>query len=148
MKSLIMLLSFTLAYSLTASAASVECSIATRPSSYGCTNSNPFEECKSEFSKPIKLLVSENQGWQETITTGFKFQINFMNDGYKLPTIKIYVWDEKSFSFRADEALNEALYQLNVVSGKNNFTTHGFTGLVYVYHPTTKAEMQYWCIQK
>jgi hypothetical protein len=39
------------------------------------------------------------------------------------------------------------LYQLDPVAGpQNQFQGgHGFTGLNYSYHPTSQAEMQFWC---
>lgn len=39
------------------------------------------------------------------------------------------------------------LYQLDFASGpQNQFRGgHGFTGLSYSYHPTSGAEMQFWC---
>lgn len=43
--------------------------------------------------------------------------------------------------------LTSQLYQLPLDSGPvNQFVGgHGFTGLNYVYHPTTGAELQFWC---
>ncbi|KAA3664202.1 MAG: hypothetical protein DWQ04_06920 [Chloroflexi bacterium] len=42
---------------------------------------------------------------------------------------------------------HSTLYQLNLNSGpQNQFVGgHGFTGLNYSYHPTSGAEMQFWC---
>ena len=44
-------------------------------------------------------------------------------------------------------ALISQLYQLTADSGPQNqfIGGHGFTGLNYVYHPTTGAELQFWC---
>jgi hypothetical protein len=43
--------------------------------------------------------------------------------------------------------LTSQLYQLPLDSGPvNQFTGgHGFTGLNYVYHPESAAELQFWC---
>ena len=43
--------------------------------------------------------------------------------------------------------LTSQLYQLAQESGPHNQFQggHGFTGLTYVYHPETGAEMQFWC---
>ena len=43
--------------------------------------------------------------------------------------------------------LTSQLYQLTAGSGPvNQFVGgHGFTGLNYVYHPATGAELQFWC---
>lgn len=43
--------------------------------------------------------------------------------------------------------LTAQLYQLPRDSGPLNqfIGGHGFTGLNYVYHPTTGAELQFWC---
>ena len=46
-----------------------------------------------------------------------------------------------------DDLLHATLYQLETSSGpQNQFVGgHGFTGLTYSYHPTSGAEMQFWC---
>jgi hypothetical protein len=43
---------------------------------------------------------------------------------------------------------NSQLYQFPLDSGPvNQFTGgHGFTGLNYVYHPSSNAELQFWCV--
>ncbi len=45
------------------------------------------------------------------------------------------------------DPLISQLYQLPAARGPQNqfIGGHGFTGLNYVYHPTTGAELQYWC---
>jgi hypothetical protein len=42
---------------------------------------------------------------------------------------------------------NSQLYQLSLDSGPENqfIGGHGFTGLNYTYHPTSAAELQFWC---
>lgn len=42
---------------------------------------------------------------------------------------------------------NVQLYQLPLDSGPDNqfIGGHGFTGLSYTYHPTSAAELQFWC---
>lgn len=49
----------------------------------------------------------------------------------------------------ADE-LMAVLYQMPTTEApRNQFSGgHGFTGLGYVYHPTSRAELQYWCITR
>lgn len=46
-----------------------------------------------------------------------------------------------------EDPLTTQLYQLPPASGpQNQFVGgHGFTGLNYVYHPTSGAELQFWC---
>lgn len=48
-----------------------------------------------------------------------------------------------------DESItyNSQLYQLPLDSGPANqfIGGHGFTGLNYTYHPTSAAELQFWC---
>ena len=46
-----------------------------------------------------------------------------------------------------DDLMHATLYQLETDSGpQNQFVGgHGFTGLTYSYHPTSGAEMQFWC---
>ena len=45
------------------------------------------------------------------------------------------------------EPVVSQLYQLSAEAGpQNQFVgSHGFTGLAYVYHPESGAELQYWC---
>ncbi|MDX1663029.1 MAG: hypothetical protein R3272_04495 [Candidatus Promineifilaceae bacterium] len=47
----------------------------------------------------------------------------------------------------ATERLTAQLYQLPLEGGpENQFRGgHGFTGLTYVYHPESGAELQFWC---
>ena len=46
------------------------------------------------------------------------------------------------------DELMVVLYQMQKTEApRNQFSGgHGFTGLGYVYHPTSRAELQYWCI--
>lgn len=46
-----------------------------------------------------------------------------------------------------EQPLLSQLYQLPPDSGpQNQFAGgHGFTGLSYAYHPTSRAELQFWC---
>ena len=45
------------------------------------------------------------------------------------------------------DELTTQLYQLPLDAGpQNQFVGgHGFTGLNYIYHPETRAELQFWC---
>lgn len=45
------------------------------------------------------------------------------------------------------DKLISQLYQLPLESGPQNqfIGGHGFTGLNYVYHPASRAELQFWC---
>ncbi len=61
-------------------------------------------------------------------------------------------WEEQGLNVRvraADtgEELTSTLYQISKTEGiRNQFVGgHGFTGLSYVYHPLSRAELQYWC---
>lgn len=64
-------------------------------------------------------------------------------------------WAERALkvSILPAEGSNELaaqLYQLSKTETlRNQFVgDHGFTGLHYVYHPTSGAELQYWCVAK
>ena len=48
------------------------------------------------------------------------------------------------------EELAAFLYQMpNIGQVQNQFSgEHGFTGLGYVYHPKSRAELQYWCVAR
>jgi hypothetical protein len=50
----------------------------------------------------------------------------------------------------ADQELTAQLYQLSKRAiPYNQFEGgHGFTGLVYSYHPNSGAELQYWCVAR
>ncbi len=56
--------------------------------------------------------------------------------------LRVWVSPEDS-----DDVILTQLYQLEQNSGPiNQFVGgHGFTGLNYIYHPESGAEMQYWC---
>jgi hypothetical protein len=64
-------------------------------------------------------------------------------------------WAERALkvSVLPAESSNELaaqLYQLSKTEPlRNQFVgDHGFTGLHYIYHPTSGAELQYWCVAK
>lgn len=62
-------------------------------------------------------------------------------------------WEERALKVSAlpaegNSELAAQLYQFSKTETlRNQFVgDHGFTGLHYVYHPTSGAELQYWCI--
>lgn len=60
---------------------------------------------------------------------------------FELPSLRIWVTQSEG-----QKEVTSVLYQLSNTHGPVNFTAgHGFTGLNYVYHPATGAELQYWC---
>ena len=72
-----------------------------------------------------------------------RFDAQYRADEYEGHSLSISVSDQDS----GDELVRQ-LYQIDRAKGLvNQFVGgHGFTGLVYVYHPGTPAEMQYFCL--
>lgn len=60
---------------------------------------------------------------------------------FEVPSLRIWVTQSEG-----EKEVTSVLYQLSNTQGLVNFTAgHGFTGLNYVYHPASGAELQYWC---
>lgn len=72
-----------------------------------------------------------------------RFDAQYRADEYEGHALSISVSDQDS-----GEELVRQLYQIDRAKGLvNQFVGgHGFTGLIYVYHPGSPAEMQYFCL--
>jgi hypothetical protein len=72
-----------------------------------------------------------------------RLDAQYRADEYEGHALSISVSDQDS-----GEELVRQLYQIDREKGLvNQFVGgHGFTGLVYVYHPGSAAEMQYFCL--
>ena len=72
-----------------------------------------------------------------------RFDAQYRADEYEGHALSISVTDQDG-----GEELVRQLYQIDRAKGLvNQFVGgHGFTGLVYVYHPGSAAEMQYFCL--
>lgn len=65
----------------------------------------------------------------------------FSDDQFEGPSLSI------SVAARPDDQITSQLYQIDRAKGLSNQFVggHGFTGLIYVYHPTSPSEIQYFC---
>jgi hypothetical protein len=110
--------------------ASIECNTAYRPT--------VFDEIEQEDNLPITLEIS-----QATLTyPDLVFAISYYRKGPDGPpemSISVSATQEGS-----DTNLAAAIYQQSQLTSQPG-GMHGFTGLQYVYHPVTRAELQYWC---
>ena len=74
-----------------------------------------------------------------------RFDAQYWDDEYEGQSLSIYVTDPDT-----GEELVRQLYQIDRAKGLTNQFVggHGFTGLIYVYHPRSTAEMQYFCLAR
>jgi hypothetical protein len=108
---------------------SVTCEVFYRPSPGA-----PFAE---------STLTLSTAGAQESLTfENMRFGATFLSDAGEGQSLSIVVSDSNT----GDE-LTRGLYQLDPQSGLQDqfIGGHGFTGLAYVYHPTSDSEVQYFC---
>jgi hypothetical protein len=72
-----------------------------------------------------------------------RFEAVFLSDVGEGKSLAIATGDLDS-----GEELSRALYQIDQVQGLIDqfIGGHGFTGLAYVYHPASTAEIQYFCL--
>ena len=121
-------------------ATNVLCHVNTRKSPYQLPSDGRFDH--------RMLIVPAGDVWQDVRAEGFLFQAKFsLGDagGQHAPFVKLYVWDEAAPNNHSYEALSEVLFELDATTVPRNTFRDGFTGLQYVYHPKSKAELQYWC---
>ena len=74
-----------------------------------------------------------------------RFDAQYWDDEYEGQSLSIYVTD-----LDTGEEIVRQLYQMDREKGLTNQFVggHGFTGLTYVYHPRSTAEMQYFCLAR
>lgn len=88
-------------------------------------------------------ITLEEDNARETISFAeMTFQAQFTVDQGEGRSLSIFVADADS----GDEIVRH-LYQVDSEKGLSNQFVggHGFTGLAYFYHPTSSAELQYFC---
>ena len=88
-------------------------------------------------------LTLSTAGAQESLTfEDMGFEATFLSDAGEGKSLAIAVTD-----LAAGAELSRGLYQLDSQKGlANQFVGgHGFTGLAYVYHPSSGSEVQYFC---
>jgi len=90
---------------------------------------------------PVNPLTKDN-GQQMTEFGDLAFEANYQIDQFKGQVLYISVVD-----LDTGAELSRQLYQFDSQNRiENQFIgVHGFTGLHYVYHPNSPAEMQYFC---
>ena len=90
---------------------------------------------------PFATFTSGNDR-QERQFQDMTFEASFQDDEFEGRALSIVVADLDS-----GEEIARQLYQFDLQHPVENqfIGGHGFTGLVYVFHPTSAAEMQYFC---
>ncbi|MCU0494568.1 MAG: hypothetical protein MUD01_23530 [Chloroflexaceae bacterium] len=71
-----------------------------------------------------------------------EFHVQYMSEMGSSPSLNVFVTQPNQ-----TERIMSVLHQFMSARGiANQFGDHGFTGLHYVYHPTSGAELQFWCV--
>jgi hypothetical protein len=89
------------------------------------------------------LLTLSADGDSESIPfEALEFRAQFLSDAFEGQSLSIVVTDSGT-----QREITRALYQIDPKLGLSNQFVggHGFTGLAYVFHPKSEAEMQYFC---
>ena len=111
---------------------SIECHVFYRPSPGQGLSEGP------------EVVLSTDEGRREKTVTfdDLEFKARYWGDQFEGHSLQISVTDPVT----GDEVITQ-LYQLDREQGLVNqfIGGHGFTGLVYVYHPASPAELQYFC---
>jgi hypothetical protein len=116
---------------------------------------------------PVSLSLDCHIAYRSSVTVGIEREetISFAaantNQTIAFPELEFYAqywagleeWEERGLkvsvsAVNTDEELAAQLYQISKTEAlRNQFEGgHGFTGLNYIYHPTSRAEVQYWCV--
>lgn len=107
-------------------------------------------QCEVFYRPSVTQSLSEGQ----TITLGtngdregvefddMAFDVQYYDDQFEGRSLVVSVSDRES-----DAQIVGHLYQMDRTRSVSNqfLGGHGFTGLVYVYHPSSQAELQYFC---
>jgi hypothetical protein len=82
---------------------------------------------------------------QSRTFTNMNFNARFQDDDFEGRALSIAIMDLDN-----DAEISRQLYQLDPQNPLENqfIGGHGFSGLNYVFHPDTSAEMQYFCSVK
>ena len=101
---------------------------------------------RSTVSIPIEtqtsvILSKENQNAEVPFKDLMFHAMYFYGTPYELRFLKLWVTTKDS-----EKEISSVLYQLSR-SNKlvNQIEEHGFTGLNYIYNPTSRSELQFWC---
>jgi len=110
----------------------IECQVFCRPS------------MGESFQESIISLGPENDS-QSAAFDDLTYSAQYMDDAGEGPSLSLVVSDR-----RTEKEIARQLYQIDRSKGLANqfIGGHGFTGLNYVFHPTSPAELQYFCLVK
>lgn len=111
-------------------------------------------DCQTAYRSSVTVGIEQESQMsivgdtEQTVDIGdFEFRL-YYTDGLEN-------WESRSLRLAVSEAglnqeLTAQLYQLpKDALPQNQFIGgHGFTGLAYVYHPESGAELQYWCVAR
>lgn len=92
---------------------------------------------------PETTLILKQHGDRESASFEMmEFSVRYLDDQFEGRSLFIAVNDADG-----GQQLSGQLYQMDRQQGtQNQFQGgHGFTGLAYIYHPDTGAELQYFC---
>ena len=123
------------------------------PEGAGGRSADPFSvECQVFYRASMAESFAEStvtlaQGGDHQVVEhdGLRFDAEYWDDPYEGQSLSISVTD-----LDTGEELVRQLYQIVRAKGLvNQFVGgHGFTGLIYVYHPSSTAEVQYFCLAR
>jgi hypothetical protein len=123
------------------------------PEGAGGRSAAPFSvECQVFYRASMAESFAEStvtlaQGGDHQVVEhdDLRFDAEYWDDEYEGQSLSIYVSDMDT----GDELVRQ-LYQIDRAKDLvNQFVGgHGFTGLIYVYHPSSTAEMQYFCLAR
>ena len=133
----------------------------------GCRGSQA--QSNEAQAAPVPLSIDCHLAYRSSVTVGIEreetisFSATDDSQTVTFPQLQFQAqywagaeqWAERALkvSILPAEGGNELaaqLYQMSKTEAlRNQFVgDHGFTGLHYVYHPTSGAELQYWCVAK
>jgi hypothetical protein len=97
-----------------------------------------------QFQESAHVLGPETSSGTETFED-LALRAQFVDDPGEGPALSLVVSDATS----AEEIVRQ-LYQIDPATGLANqfIGGHGFTGLNYVFHPASGAELQYFCLKQ
>jgi hypothetical protein len=89
-----------------------------------------------------EITFSGGNQWGSAEFERLTFEARFQDDQYEGRALSISITTPDN-----GDVLTSQLYQFDSKNPPQNqfIGGHGFTGLVYVYHPDSSAEMQYFC---
>lgn len=93
-------------------------------------------------SQELTIKLTEDRDREVVTFDDLEFNAQYWHDDYEGRSLTISVTARDT----AQELVRQ-LYQIDSEQGLSNQFVggHGFTGLSYIYHPTSAAEMQYFC---